>query len=254
MPNWVFNENVFYSTNKDHIKDFHEKLTQWTSKPAMEYKDLIGFVGSRWLGNILISAGFPFDEVDSRLHGRCRGEVANIGDIDEMILDGKNYSFFTVSTVTAWERMSRMWLNILKKHYGENNDIGLAFTSDEESTEFFEMYNPDNIMRLVGYTGQEKYAVTKYLDVPSNFDFDELDEKTQELISYLPEDDEKLETEEEVIEMLSNILQKTIKPEKLDEKLNGYLLECIDILGNLDFDCSINIIPITYIKDLNNEI
>lgn len=25
MPNWIFNDNVFYSTNKESIEDFHKK-------------------------------------------------------------------------------------------------------------------------------------------------------------------------------------------------------------------------------------
>ena len=55
--------------------------------------------------------------------------------------------------------MQLMWLNILKKHYGKQNDIQLAFTSVDEFTEFFEVYDPNNMLRLIGYTGEEKYAV-----------------------------------------------------------------------------------------------
>ena len=159
MPNWVFNDNVFYSTNKKSIEDFHKKVNEWASHPAMEYERLVGFNAGRWLGNILTSAGFPYAEVEKGLHGRCRGEVTGITQVQEEILDGKTFSFFIVSTTTAWERMQLMWLNILKKHYGKQNDIQLAFTSVDEFTEFFEVYDPNNMLRLIGYTGEEKYAV-----------------------------------------------------------------------------------------------
>ena len=45
-------------------------------------------------------------------------------------------------------------------------------------------------MLLIDYTGEEKYAVSKYLELPNSLDFDELDEKMQKILSYLPEDDE----------------------------------------------------------------
>lgn len=258
MPNWVFNDNVFYSTNKKKIKDFHKKLNEWASRPAMEYEGLVGFNASRWLGNILTSAGFPYHEVEKGLHGRCRGEVIGITRVQEEILDGKTYSFFIVSTITAWERMQLMWINILKKHYGVQSDIKLAFTSAEEFTDFFEVYNPDNMLRLIDYTGEEKYAISKYLELPNSLDFDELDDKMQKLLSYLPEDDESPVTQKEAADILGNILGQKISPEELDEHLDEYVDKCNkDVLFELEaieINAGINFVPIDFIENLDHEI
>lgn len=247
MPNWVFNQTVFYSTSQNTIQDFHEKLTKWASEPAMKYAKL-GFNPSKWLGNILTSAGFPYQEILDGKHGRCRGEINHITPVSKMSLDGKTYNFFVVSTATAWERMTLMWLNILKKLYGENNNINLAFTSDEESSEFFEMYNPDNILRLIGYTGKEEYIFKSFIEESEN-----LNKNTFKTLTYLPDEDEKVLTKEETMEILSNISKTYIDPSSFKDNLNDYIQKCNNILENIN-DSSINVIPITYIQNLNKEI
>lgn len=113
MPNWAYNNEVIYGPEKE-IEELYEKLKEWTSKNQIEN----GF-GTKWIGNIVICAGF---KAGSRYHyGKepdpneldCRGRIIN--DFD-MMKDEDGYAKITFSSETAWGEFSYTWDTILAKH------------------------------------------------------------------------------------------------------------------------------------------
>ena len=97
MPNWVYTTYVFRSKEKELILDFQNKLSTWTKEETLS-KD--AWNGSPyWLGNILLHAGFKFDDkLRTFTECRCRGAIETIGEVEEGNLRGEHFFYFTVIT------------------------------------------------------------------------------------------------------------------------------------------------------------
>lgn len=78
MPNWAYNNNLFYSKNKDIIYDLHDKLNSWSNMPKEELNSNNWNGCSKWLGNILIQAQLDEKKVIDGYYGKCRGEISEI--------------------------------------------------------------------------------------------------------------------------------------------------------------------------------
>lgn len=101
MPNWAYNNNLFYSKNKDIICDLHDKLNRWSNMPKDKLSSNNWNGCSKWLGNILIQAELNEEKVIDGYYGKCRGEISEITSVSSSIIDGMKYYYFAVDTETA---------------------------------------------------------------------------------------------------------------------------------------------------------
>ena len=124
MPNWAYNNNLFYSKNKDIIYDLHDKLNSWSNMTKEELNSNNWNGCSKWLGNILIQAQLDEKKVIDGYYGKCRGEISEITAVSSCIIDGMEYYYFAVDTETAWCQMSKMWVSLFEHLYGDKaNEI-----------------------------------------------------------------------------------------------------------------------------------
>lgn len=122
MPNWC-STTIKFEGKPSIIKDFHEKVTAYTNKSFVKTD-----FGNGWLGNVLYGFNMEdrIDNNDPQSHIRCRGEISEIENINEI---NENKSAFTIWTETAWSPMIKMWTEIIKKHY--DNAINIYWLAEE---------------------------------------------------------------------------------------------------------------------------
>ena len=147
-----------------------------------------------------------------------RGEITDTGFPASGQINNEKYYYLIVYTETAWIQTARFWPTLLSKLYPDDNTLGFAYFSEEESCEVFERYNPDNMLQLTGFlTGEETYEVITNIE-----DYPEL------LHAEFPDNCEQVTTEEakELMETIldchfSNDFEKEINEiqQQAEEKL-----------------------------------
>lgn len=132
MPNWCYTQIVFHG-NYNEITDFHQKITEYTSKNLIPN----GF-GSPWLGNVLGGVGLKdrIDHPDPVLRIRCRGSMNYISDVETF----PGSATFYIDTETAWAPMVQMWVEVIKALKYET--VKFSFIAEEPNMEIYEIYDP----------------------------------------------------------------------------------------------------------------
>ena len=148
MPNWCFTQMIFHG-DKEEIKDFHNKIEEWTSKIHQEN----GF-GVNWLGNVLHGAGLGH-RIDSDTDGlRCRGSITYLGDIDTF--KDSDEATFNLDTDTAW---APMWTAVIESQNYES--IGFSYCAEEPGFQIYDIYDPygdfDMKYRVDMYVGGQDF-------------------------------------------------------------------------------------------------
>lgn len=208
MPNWAYNNNLFYSKNKDVIYDLHDKLNTWTTIPSKLLNPAYWDGSAKWLGNLLLQAGLTESKVIDDYYGKCRGELVNLSDISANTVDDIKYFYFSIDTTTAWCQMSKMWISLLQHLYGaEANNIGYSWLSEEDNCDIYERHDPHKMLRLLGYSGNEDFRIDSYISS---------DSKYNGLIPSSP----KMLTEIEAFKITSDILGQEINKDNLEDALN----------------------------------
>jgi len=208
MPNWAYNNNLFYSKNKDIIYDLHDKLNSWSNMTKEELNSNNWNGCSKWLGNILIQAQLDETKVIDGYYGKCRGEISEITAVSSCIIDGMEYYYFAVDTETAWCQMSKMWVSLFEHLYGDKaNEIKYSWLSEEEGSTLYERHDPNKMLRLLGYSGNEKYLMESYISKNSKY---------ANRIPY----SSKMLIEEEVFKIVGTFLNKEISKNTLDDSVD----------------------------------
>lgn len=230
MPNWVYTTYVFRSKEKELILDFQNKLSTWTKEETLS-KD--AWNGSPyWLGNILLHAGFKFDDkLRTFTECRCRGAIETIGEVEEGNLRGEHFFYFTVITETAWIEMPKMWDMIIQKLYTEKIEFG--FIAQEECYEFVDRYRPD-ILELIGISPDQKYWADSYIDDYNYEKYRWLGDFTGEM------------TASAVADAFFTILDRKIEKEAIEDsdQREALVSSVNEALISVDEDAYINIIEI----------
>lgn len=132
MPNWCFTQMIFHG-DIEEIKDFHDKIEEWTSKNYREND-----FGVNWLGNVLLGAGLGnrIDSGGDQL--RCRGDITYIGEIDTF--QDSTEATFNLDTETAWCTMCLMWSEVIKT-LGYKT-VGFSYCAEEPGCEIYNIYDP----------------------------------------------------------------------------------------------------------------
>jgi hypothetical protein len=163
MPNWCSTTYRFRG-DQNEIKLLRDKITEWTSAESTKSSE------PKWLGNILIGAGFKdrIDNADPAKDIRCRGSICDISDInhDGTRSDQTAYSF-TVDTETAWCPMAKMWncvIDALKL-----KTVGFTFIAEETGCQIYWIYDPngyndftDENVKIDSYGSPETNSINGY--------------------------------------------------------------------------------------------
>ena len=239
MPNWTRTTYVFYSQQKEIVKDFHDKLLRWLQEATLFPNTWDG--SSSWLGNILANAGFDLKEMDEIL--RYRGTLEEIAGLEEGRLNTSEpdvYYYFTILTDTAWIEMPKMWVFILKKLYGamaEEKLIDFAFIAEEETHYYVHAYNAP-FLPLLGVATDEKYSCLTYIG----------EDFSKELAF---EANQYEMTAGSVAEILSEILDRYVTASEVeDEDLLQQLLDESNAklkAGNKDY--YVEVVPIAIVSE-----
>ena len=99
MPYWCANNIYIVGENETELENLYLKIQEWTRRSYREN----GF-GDKWLGNIVIGAGFSEETYE------CRGSIT--GDFWLNREDG----VLEVQTETAWKPMNEMWHAVIEKY------------------------------------------------------------------------------------------------------------------------------------------
>lgn len=239
MPNWAFNTNVIYSNKKETIQDFYKKIQKWTNSPSLYPEAWMN--DSKWLGNILLNAGFTKEQVTDTNFIKCAGDIINTSIPSKMIIDKKEYYFFVIKTETKWNQMAKMWPILFSKLYPEDKTLYFCYLSEENQNDIYERYNPNNMLRLLGYTGKEEFQVSTNAE--------EMNKEQESDFPDLPEDSQLITTEE-VKELIGKILQIKVTETDIQNNLTDY---CEEIEEKLPDDIYMNFNEISEIKTLENE-
>lgn len=239
MPNWTRTTYVFYSQQKEIVKDFHDKLLRWVQGPTLSPDAWDG--SSSWLGNILANAGFDLKEMDDIL--RYRGVLEEIGDLEEGRLNTSEpdvYYYFTIVTYTAWIEMPKMWVFILKRLYGamaEEKLIDFAFIAEEETHYFVHAYNAP-FLPLLGVATDENYSCLTYVG----------EDFSKELAF---EANEYEMTAGSVAELLSEILDRNVTASEVENEnlLQQLLGESNQRLEAVNKDYYVDVVPIATVSE-----
>lgn len=139
MPNWCYSHITIYSQNKDAVTDLHNKIDNWLNSPTLMPDAWAE--ESTWLGNMLLHADFPAEDVINPKKIRCRGYIESAPD-DIYELNG--YTCFSFTTETAWAAMIEMWYKLLEKLY-PNEDIRIAYSANEPNMAEYYKWDPENL-------------------------------------------------------------------------------------------------------------
>lgn len=209
MPNWCYTKYIFHGSEK-HLTTFREKIHEWTSTEFMN-----SYFGTKWLGNIVIGAGFKdrIDNSNESMRIRCRGSLLELGEVEDTSL--------SLSTETAWVPMPYMWQLIINKL---GLHIHFSYFAEEPGMELYEIYDPKN----EDFANMD-YFINGYL------------EGVDKNIPYLKWIDEYCECSREV---LLQLLQKTLHTNSTDITELIIRMQCFEFGG----DSYIRITPICRIS------
>lgn len=236
MPNWAMSNYSFYSKNKNTLKNFLDKLDQWITEETLCKDAWDG--SSKWLGNILLHAGFKENDVIDGKHGRCRGEISELyNEIYETQYNGEPLYSFEMTTETAWCAMAKMWESIIDKLYP--GKIKFCYISIEPMVDYAVKFDPDHIMDKLGYSKNLEYIFDKFIRVPEYMSLNDYDMEvsTQEVVNVLETFLHDKYTKEEI--------EKFLK----DDELYKLLEEANAILKEKDEENFINIFPIDVLTE-----
>ena len=131
MPNWCSVEEIIVGPEEE-VQNIHDKMIEWTKKSFIKTD-----FGDQWIGNIVIGAGFNYEELD------CRGSVF---DIDLAVMDDVDCktAFFGFNSEVAWGAIPDTWHAILEKHapnckyYYRAIETGMCeFYTNDKNKDFF---------------------------------------------------------------------------------------------------------------------
>lgn len=158
MPNWCFSTFNFHGC-EDEIKDFSEKLAEWTSKEFVRTD-----FGKSWLGNVLYGLGLgDYTNAESPNFTKCRGCL--IDGINDVFLNG-NDSYFDVYTTSTWEPAAKMWKVAIEK-LGYKT-ITVSYFGEESMNEYYVKYDPLDYFLTDWVVGDYECSDWK---LPSEYDF-----------------------------------------------------------------------------------
>ena len=234
MPNWTSTSYVFRSKEKEPIEEFRNNLLNWTrSKSLLES----AWNGSPyWLGNILLHAGFEYNEKEHKFDGcRCRGTLEEIGDLEEIESCEGTFFCFYVSTETAWRIMPKMWELIINKLYPGKIEFG--FFAVDECNEYIEMYNPE-ILEFIGIDSNVEFWFDCFIDTRKHPQFNGIEDYYGEMST------------ERAAGALSVILERQITEEEIKNPKHLEILadEANELLENVDEDYYVNIREISLVS------
>ena len=230
MPNWTYTTYVFRSKEKEPVQDFRNKLLIWTQEKSLCENAWDG--SSYWLGNILLHAGFEYDDKYGGFHEcHCRGSIEEIRELEEESLHNENFFYFIVTTETAWVEMPKMWNLIIDKLYSGKIEFG--FIAEEETCDYVDRYRPD-ILELNVIKTEDKYWLDHYVKYYGDKEFQWLD-------NYAGAIDAKL-----AAEILSRLLKREVAEEDITKPIQrDSLLDAVnELLENIDEDYYLRIIEI----------
>ena len=182
MPNWCLTSIIFYSKDKARLAQMAMDFVNIIKSQPVRKTDF----GNGWMGNFAHHY-FPNEDLDTF---DIRGEVVDVscsGDI-EYLGEQSGYSYFTITTSTAWSPKVGLWYHIAKK-YG---DVRVAYCSEETGGGEFYKWDPEGIFvpewyyfdacirdkdGNVNYTEDYRYVscvddILHWLDEHCSFDFE----------------------------------------------------------------------------------
>lgn len=113
MPNWCWTR-ITINADRNRLKSFENKLTEWTSK---NYKEN-GF-GLNWLGNVVGNSQIGTVDENKDTDLRCRGSITYTDNLGDQ---------FVIDTETAWAPMLKMWAKLVEKYIP---NAELIYTAEE---------------------------------------------------------------------------------------------------------------------------
>ena len=192
MPNWC-STDIYFTGDTESITDLFNKVTEYTSKEFMKSS-----FGPMWLGNVVLGFGIETAEnISHKSSVRCRGSINHISDIKETDND---HEFF-IQTETAWEPMLKMWTEIIKRNYSDED-------GNPKITITYLAYEPGN--GLYCTNDMERFGANK-------FDYDITDEENDIYESGWAS------TEDDVVKSINHVIEKrgitlkSLDPDEIDE-------------------------------------
>ena len=235
MPNWTSTTYVFRSKEKEPIEAFRNNLLSWTKSKSLLESAWDG--SPYWLGNILLNAGFKYDEKEHDFNCcRCRGTLEDISELVEKTNSRDDHFFcFYITTETAWRTMPKMWQLIIEKLYPGKIEFG--FFAIDECNECIEVYKPE-ILEFIGIDPNDKYWFDSYIDGNRYSQFESIQNYYGEMSA------------EEIAGALSVILEKEVTEEEVQNAKQ--LEEIVDaankLLNNFDEDFYVHISEISLVS------
>lgn len=133
MPNWC-DTRMTIEGPKDQVENIRKMILQWTSKNYAEN----GF-GHRWLGNIVLGAGFSYEGENGL---SCRGKITEIEEVEKK---EPGLYYFQMWYISAWEDVSKTWQIILEKfapsckmYYCAEELEGDFFITNDKNKRYYE--------------------------------------------------------------------------------------------------------------------
>ncbi len=236
MPNWVTTDYVFYSTNKDDVKNFHKLLKLWIDTKPLKKEAWNG--SSRWLGNILLHCGFNYQKIIKGQYGRCRGEITSIDPkIYEVKADDKQLYCLRLTTRTANKVMPALWLNVFRKFYYNNEYLKFAYLSTDHANQYCERYDTQDILSYFGILPEEIFLVTKVVkeEIPG-FEF--------------LKDAKRTQTMNELKDFLSKLLKREVSEKTICRKLQQTTERAEAKLKKFNAENELKVYPISTLTKL----
>ena len=234
MSNMTSTSYVFRSREKAPIEEFRNNLLNWTKSKSLLESAWDG--SPYWLGNILLHAGFEYNEKEHQFEGcRCRGTLEEIGDLEEIESREETFFCFYVSTETAYRIMPKMWELIINKLYPGKMEFG--FFAVDECNEYIEMYNPE-ILEFIGIDSNVEFWFDCFIDTRKHPRFNGIEECYGEMSA------------ERAAGTLSVILGRQVTEEEIknSEHLEILADEANELLENVDKDYYVNIREISLVS------
>lgn len=133
MPDWC-DTRMIIEGPKDQVENIRKLISQWTSKNYAKN----GF-GHRWLGNIVLGAGFSYEGKNGL---SCRGAITEIEEVEEK---EPGLYYFQLYYTSAWEDLSETWQIILgkfapscKMYYCAEELEGDFFITNDKNKRYYE--------------------------------------------------------------------------------------------------------------------
>ena len=133
MPDWC-DTRMTIEGPKDQLENIQKMILKWTSKNYAKN----GF-GHRWLGNIVLGAGFSYEGKNGL---SCRGEITEVEEMEEK---EPGLYYFQLWYISAWEDVSETWQIILEKfapsckmYYCAEELEGDFFITNDKNKKYYE--------------------------------------------------------------------------------------------------------------------